>query len=218
MNSNLNRVFSQRVESQNTQITDNAPPSSYQATNAQSDIDEPQPTHDPLTASANDDNYIGLQWDRVPYLQKPQYSVNSKRESWVYQYGWRVWHAKELQLYWLCKYCHIHKIPGGMYVVQQSTSSVVRHLAERKPGHEVNKNGKIQFKTSEPSVITYLQRSGVEVGQRLANSVASSFSTTHFQQTLVDWVAANNQPLSVIEQPEFRELIRTANPLAERAL
>ena len=44
----------------------------------------------------DDDNYDGLDFKRVPYLERRQVERNSRGglKSWIYRYGWAVWHYK----------------------------------------------------------------------------------------------------------------------------
>jgi hypothetical protein len=57
----------------------------------------------------------------------------------------------------------------------------------------------------------------LRVSQAVANEL-SSFNIQLFRQPAVEWLIANNHPLSEFKQPAFRKLIGLANPLAEDAL
>jgi hypothetical protein len=57
----------------------------------------------------------------------------------------------------------------------------------------------------------------LRVSQAVANEL-SSFNIQLFRQAAVEWLIANNHPLSEFEQPAFRKLIGLADPLAEDAL
>lgn len=45
-----------------------------------------------------------------------------------YTTTWPLWHRKKHKRWWLCKYCHTHKISKGEYDVHTLTSSARVHL------------------------------------------------------------------------------------------
>jgi hypothetical protein len=66
---------------------------------------------------------------------KPLASARARR-SWVYRYGWRVALLKDPdRIFFVCRYCHEHKLIGGVYKTTRSPSSASRHLEEQKRGH-----------------------------------------------------------------------------------
>jgi hypothetical protein len=215
MNRNLVEAFEQRVSQVDSQYTVGVPTSDH-ATDAERDelTVTPVPT-------AYDLQYEGLDWKRVPYLQTPAYEARRSYKSWVFSYGWRVWHRKRQALFWLCKYCHQHQLPGGLYKVELSTSAIGRHLEQQKAGHGYNKDGKIEAQNfqNHTSILAHMQQSQkLKISQDVANALAQSFSRDDFLQAVENWVVATNQSLRVIESPYFREMIQKANPLAESHL
>src|ERR1700755_907514 len=105
MNRNLQNAFEQRIqliESQDSGIY----VTSAQGTDAATDtafnaLDDTSLLHAVEDATAY--LYEGLDWDRVPLLQKPPYERKRSCESWVFKHGWRVWHRKLRELHWLCR-------------------------------------------------------------------------------------------------------------------
>ena len=169
----------------------------------------------------DDSKWEGLEWTRVPHLQKRAYEHGrGSRPSWIYQYGWPVWHRQQEKKFWLYKDCHRHKKTGGEFNVHQSTSSAAAHLQQNVRGHGISKEGKINFNlpSGQSSILAAMQSDGVEVSQEVANALASSFSKVRFEEAVKDWVIADNQSLRVIERPEFRAMIKAANPMAEASL
>jgi hypothetical protein len=59
--------------------------------------------------------------------------------------------------------------------------------------------------------------SGVKVSQSVANEIGH-FNVQRFRLAAVKWLVDNNIPLSQFGQPNFREMIKFANPEAEAAL
>jgi hypothetical protein len=86
-----------------------------------------------------EDNFEGIDWDRIPLYMKPMATQRSKK-SWVYRYGYRVALRKDpTRIYFVCRYCHKHKfIDAGVsqiYETTRSTSATQRHLREKRRGH-----------------------------------------------------------------------------------
>jgi hypothetical protein len=176
-------------------------------------------TDKPANEAIDDALYDGLDWTRVPHLEKCQYEHARGAPSWIYRYGWPVYHHTRRRYYWLCSYCHIHKKPGGKYDAS-STSGAAHHLGKLVHGHGVSATGLVR-KDRDPnqgSLVAHMRDSGVEVLQAVANEISASFTKRRFQDALKDWIAADNQSLRVIETPTFRRLIQAANPLAEAVL
>lgn len=179
-------------------------------------------------ALVDDLEYEGVNWKRVPHLERRQLERNGRGgpPSWIYRHGWGVWHVKLKRNWWLCRYCHQHRLPEASYDVSSSTSSAGAHLQKLKKGHAVGPTGPIPIVSSEGNIPGAVARSqvfkmrakGVEVTQEVANELAASFSTRKFEDALKEWVEADNQSLRVIETPQFRRLIKAANPLAEAVL
>ncbi|EMD66060.1 hypothetical protein COCSADRAFT_62509, partial [Bipolaris sorokiniana ND90Pr] len=48
-----------------------------------------------------DDDYDGLDFKRVPYLERRQVERSSRGgpKSWIYRHGWAVWHRKHKKNY-----------------------------------------------------------------------------------------------------------------------
>jgi hypothetical protein len=67
--------------------------------------------------SVNFRNFEGVDWLRLKRFVTPLSTPRGKA-SWIFQHGWRVWkegthHPDEL--YFVCKYCHTHKLPNGIH-------------------------------------------------------------------------------------------------------
>ena len=80
----------------------------------------------------DDDNYDGLEFKRVPYLERRQVERNSRGgpKSWIYRHGWAVWHRKYKKNYWLCRYCHQRRKQEACYEAD-STTNAGRHLKQQ---------------------------------------------------------------------------------------
>ncbi|KAI1553701.1 hypothetical protein PtrEW7m1_012366, partial [Pyrenophora tritici-repentis] len=128
----------------------------------------------------DDDNYyVGLDFKRVPYLERRQ----AERSRGAI--------------------CHKQRRQQEAYYEADSTTNAGRHLSSNRPGHSLGPNGPIPIASREGNIIgalaksqVYIMRSrGVEVSQEVANEIAASFSSSRFQDALKDWVIADNQSL-----------------------
>jgi hypothetical protein len=158
----------------------------------------------------------GIDWSRLKRYMKPVTTYLHKK-SWVYRHGYRVALLNHpAQIYWICHHCHKHKLTDigkGIYNTTSACTSAKRHLAEDKPGHRIFPPGK----QPQGSVFAQLQRASVPISQAVANQI-NGFNNQRFRYAVIDWIVANNHPISELETPAFRRLIGIANPLAEAAL
>jgi hypothetical protein len=82
-----------------------------------------------------EDNFDDIEWSRLPGYIKPL-ALSRARRSWVYRYGWHVTLLKDPdRIFFVCRYCHKHRLKGGVYEATRSPTSAARHLEERKHGH-----------------------------------------------------------------------------------
>ncbi|KAG9375767.1 hypothetical protein A1F94_013716 [Pyrenophora tritici-repentis] len=157
-------------------------------------------------------DFEGVDWSRL-----------RGKASWIFQHGWRVWkegthHPDEL--YFVCKYCHIHKLPNGVHRVTKSTTAANGHLQLDKPGHRLSKDGPILSKPLRKHGQQSLRQaalSGVKFSLEAYKTIGN-FDVQEFRQAAALWLVDNNRPLREFETPAFRKMIRLANPEAEAAL
>ena len=135
MNASLSQVFSQRIENASSQLPPDDDASSQLppdddatdcATNATSNESTSTPT------PADDSQYEGIDWQRLLKFFKPPYEPKRTVQSWVWRYGYRIYHPKQRKQYWLCRHCHTHRAPGGLYTASDATSAIQRHLKEKR--------------------------------------------------------------------------------------
>ena len=209
--------FESRLRESQPEDAINAPAddSSEQATIAPSS-DAAEAPSDEAFDSHLADNYDGLDWSRLPGYMKPITTYKHKK-SWVYNHGYRVADLKDAtQIYWVCHWCYKHKYTNsgrGIYNTTSAISAATRHLAEMKPGHGITAPGKGPVS----GVFNALTAARIPISQAVANQV-NGFSNQRFRYAVIDWLVANNHPISELETPAFRRLIGVANPLAEAAL
>jgi hypothetical protein len=134
---------SQFCESQNEDSIVPPTEGSDAATVATTDIREPTKGVDKDSDKSLDahleDDFHGLDFKPISKYMKPLATQRAKR-SWVYYYGYRVALLKEPnRLFFVCRYCHQHKIidagGAGIYETMLSTSTTARHLSQKKRGH-----------------------------------------------------------------------------------
>jgi hypothetical protein len=166
-----------------------------------------------------EDDFKGLDWDRVPRYMKPM-ATQRQKKSWVYRYGYRVALRKDLtRIYFICRYCYQNKfIDAGVsqiYETTRSTSAAQRRLGEKRRGHSHQPPSKETRSTALNALQIVL--TGNRVSQAVANEL-SGFNTQRFRLAAVGWLVEANLPLSTFKSPAFRQLIALANPQAEAAL
>jgi hypothetical protein len=182
-----------------------------------SDAYEAHKTHeDEVFDSHLEDNFDGIDWDRLKLYTKPVTTYLHKK-SWVYRHGYRVVHRKDpTRIFWICHWCHKHKltdISKGVYNTTSACSAAMRHLSEDRPGHRIHAPGKQPL----GGVYNQLVAAKIPISQAVANQI-NGFSNQRFRYAVVEWLVANNHPISELETLAFRRLIGIANPLAEAAL
>ncbi|KAG9382295.1 hypothetical protein A1F94_007949 [Pyrenophora tritici-repentis] len=174
------------------------------------------------TNSALVENFDGIDWARLPDFIKPL--ARSKRpKSWIFQYGYRVVERHATSRIWfVCKYCHVHKTidagRGGLFNITQATTSAATHLSQPKPGHNLTKDGpKLAQRARGQLSLRQAFDAGLDVQQNTANAFGN-FDVEGFRTATVMWLVNRNHPLSELTTPDFREMMRFANPEAEAAL
>jgi hypothetical protein len=93
----------------------------------------------------------------------------------------------EQKNYWLYRYYHVNKNPGGEYS-SRSTSGAAAHLARRLKGHSVNVSGLVTARTNsnKGTLIALMRENNVEVSQSVTNKISALFRTRRFQDALID--------------------------------
>jgi hypothetical protein len=128
------------------------------------------------------------------------------------------------KIFWLCKYCHQHKITDatgkGIFNVTRATSTAINHLAEDKPSHRTTKLGvwpPPRSATSGQKSLKMAMDGGLHISQAVVNAIGN-FNVHAFRTAVVQWLVDNNHPLRELETTAFRTMIEHANLEAERAL
>jgi hypothetical protein len=167
-----------------------------------------------------EDNYDCIDWLRLPRFTKPPLT-SRRKPSWIYRHGYRVVLIADTDaVHWVCRYCHIHKyIDAGLGGIFPSTATTqaIRHLCDRKPGHNYTPPGKTPQSNKQQGALRRMMGAGIQVPQAVANEL-TGFSIQRFRLAAVGWLVDNNHPLSEFEKPAFRDMIALANPDAEAAL
>lgn len=169
-----------------------------------------------------EDNFEGIDWDRIPEFMKPLRTQKHKK-SWIYKHGYRVCLRRAPdQIYFICAYCHQHKIIDrgrcGKYNVTLSTSAAGSHLERNVKGHRYTPDGRSKA-SLEPGQRTLagIIRDGTEVSQAIGNALGN-FNVQQFRLSAIYWLVDNNHPLREFETPAFQAMIRFSNPEAANAL
>ncbi|KAF7567738.1 hypothetical protein PtrM4_143290 [Pyrenophora tritici-repentis] len=143
-------------------------------------------------------------------------------KSWIFQHGYRVVELYDQNRVWfVCKYCHIHKVidtgGSGVFDVSKATSSAAAHLGLQKRGHGFTKDGLKPRRTGQQLSLRQTLETGVAVSQEAANAMGN-FNIQQFREVAVFCLLDNNLPMELLARPSFREMISLANPEAEAAL
>jgi hypothetical protein len=167
---------------------------------------------------SDQDEYDGIDWSRLQQYMKPLATAR-RATSWIYQHGYCVVERNDPnKIVFICKYCHLHRQPGGRLDVSQATTSAATHLGLRRSGHNLSSDGvkQLQLRDGQRSLRQTLE-GGVVVEQHVANTMGN-FNTHKFRLATVLCLVDNNLPMELLSKPSFREMISFANPEAEAAL
>jgi hypothetical protein len=169
------------------------------------------------------DDFDGLDWDRLGQRYIKPLSQLRRAKSWIYQYGYRVVHQdRPTRQFWVCKYCHIHKLPSTIIDVSQATSSAAAHLGQAAKGHNLDRMGTKAAPTPSKRPAGQLSlrevlAGGFEVPQSTANAMGN-FDVQRFRHAVVLWLLDNNLPMELISRASTRDLFRIVSREAEGAL
>jgi hypothetical protein len=134
------------------------------------------------------DDYNGLDWDRLGRRYMKPLSQLRRAKSWIYQYGYRVvYRDAPTRQFWVCKYCHTHKLPSGIIDVSQATSSTAAHLGQPARGHNLNRMGLKTTPKKRPSGQLSLREAlagGFKMPQATANAIGN-FDIQRFRYAVV---------------------------------
>jgi hypothetical protein len=169
-------------------------------------------------SDGDQDKYDGINWSRLQQYIKPLATAR-RATSWIYQHGYRVAERNNPnKIIFICKYCHLHRQPGGKLNVSHATTSAATHLGLRRRGHNLSSDSvkQSQLPDRQRSLRQTLKGS-ITVEQHVANAIGN-FNTHKFQLATVLCLVNNNLPIELLSKPSFRKIISFANPEAEAAL
>jgi hypothetical protein len=144
----------------------------------------------------------------------------ARSQSWIYAHGYRVVRIDEpTRLFWVCKYCHIHKATSVIIDCSKATSSAAAHLAQSIKGHNLCRTGSITPQKLLDRQLSLRQalNGSFKVSQSAANAIGN-FNVQRFRYVLVLWLLDNNLPIELINRASTRELFKLASMEAEGAL
>ncbi|KAG9379171.1 Retrotran gag 2 domain containing protein [Pyrenophora tritici-repentis] len=153
------------------------------------------------TEPDNGDNFDGINWDRLPRFMKPL-TTGRRVKSWIFQHGYRVVELYDQNRVWfVCKYCHIHKVidtgGSGVFDVSKATSSAAAHLGLQKRGHGFTKDGLKPRRTGQQLSLRQTLETGVAVSQEAANAMGN-FNIQQFREVAVFCLLDNNLPMELV--------------------
>src|SRR2546430_2107683 len=130
----LDSIMSQDLTEVNLNAIDTENEPTYSITLSETAAAPDDPSDDDAPAPNDDDNidnYDGINWKRLPDLQKPHHSLK-RTPSYIYKYGYRCQsRVKFDQIIFICKYCHIHKIIDyggpGRYDITKANTAAATH-------------------------------------------------------------------------------------------
>ena len=83
-------------------------------------------------------SYDSIDWKRLPNFQLPTNTL-TRNPSWIWAYSYRVLHRKSRDIYWVCRYCHTHRIPRGLYKIR-ATTAAIKYLGINKASYKMLKD------------------------------------------------------------------------------
>lgn len=146
--------------------------------------------------------------------------------SWVYNFGILLQHTENKDRRFVCGYCLQARKPRPASYSDRNLNNAQRHLA-RSHGC-LDPSGRRQaalthsYGSSVVSIADQLQLQGASrsAANLVINHHVVNFDKRSWQRRLIAWIVKRNQPFSVTEDPEFRDMINDLNPsvLVQNAL
>jgi hypothetical protein len=133
------------------------------------------------------DDFDRLDWDRLGRSYMKLLTQPSRASSWVYAHGYRVVRREQpTRIFWVCKYCHIHKAPSVLIDCSKATSSAAAHLRQNLKGYNLCSTGIItpSKRLSGQLSLREALSNRIEVSQAAANAIGN-FSVQRFRYALV---------------------------------
>jgi hypothetical protein len=165
--------------------------------------------------------YKDVDWRRLDGFEIPPPTNKRYRAqtSFVWAFGWRLFYRAESTEYWLCRLCHNGRAkpltpfnPHGRgtshaFVCTRTTSSAIDHLKEK---HNIGKDGPIEAPPSARS--TQASIDGFCEASAERNRSAIAFDRNVFMGLLLLLILNRTLPLSIVDAPEFRQLLVYLQP------
>jgi hypothetical protein len=165
--------------------------------------------------------YKDVDWRRLREFEVPPPTNKRYRTqtSFVWAFGWRIFNRNEGVDYWLCRICHHARSkalsptnPNGYgsshaFICTKTTSTAIDHLREK---HRIGKDGPIEappsIRSTQPLIEGYCE------GAAERNRAAMAFDLDVFMGLLLLLVLNRQLPLSIVDAPEFRQLLIYLQP------
>jgi hypothetical protein len=171
--------------------------------------------------------YKDLDWRRLQGFEipPPKSKRNRPQTSYIWAYGWRIYHRAEGVEYWLCRLCH-HGSPkrrspissdpnqtSHAFVCTKTTSTAIEHL---KMKHLIGREGPLEPPPSAPSIQATIDGFCEASAERNRNAMA--FDLNIFMGLLLLLILNRQLPLSIVDAPEFRQLLIYCQPRLQGAI
>ncbi|KAK8013477.1 hypothetical protein PG991_009070 [Apiospora marii] len=138
--------------------------------------------------------------------------------SWLWQFGYDIQNRDSRR--WVCKLCIIANSPLPKNIHPSGLQNAAGHLYTKHfvlapPDKPKSREEKKRNRSPRPlqSIARYMSLTpGVPVEQAVINKLVKMFDRKRFQQLLMEWIVAQNQPFSIVEQPELRAIFEYLNP------
>lgn len=165
--------------------------------------------------------YDGISWLRIPGYGPCPDGLVDHNGSFIWKYGWRIYHLKLHSIHWLCRECHQkRRVETHVYNVTFGRSAPKRHLS-RAP-HCLDKDGPIQKKRRiEEMLSTASNASSVsdtsdKLGYSGISSYFNSFQPSTFKNLVLAWVIEDDHAFRVLESEALQRMFVYLNPAVER--
>jgi hypothetical protein len=185
------------------------------------DFDSTMTTGSTENDSATLPVYKDVDWRRLDGFEilLPTNKRYRAQTSYVWAFGWRLFYRAESIEYWLCRLCHNGRTkplnpfnPHGRgtshaFMCTRTTSLAIDHLKEK---HNIGKDGPIEALPSarsiQPSIDGYCEASAER------NRSAIAFDLDVFMGLLLLLILNRTLLLSIVDAPEFRQLLIYLQP------
>ncbi|TKA42974.1 hypothetical protein B0A49_13789, partial [Cryomyces minteri] len=167
---------------------------------------------EPVQQPAPTPGFEGVDWSRLKGLKVPL--DDCKKESHIFEHGWRLWRERDDVYLWLCRICHTKKklmnFKEALYDCTEQTTSAARHLRHE---HKIVKDNTPEGAGSRKrTALQAWQQAGCDGDTAHMNEAATGFDPFHFKALLYDWIVSDNVSFRELESAKLLAVLTYLQP------